>query len=282
MKKIGLIDYYISEWHANHYPGWIREYCARKGLDYEVAYAFAELDVSKVDGKTTAQWCAEMNIQSCRSIEELCQKSDFVIILAPSDPDKHLAYTKEAFRCAQGKRMYIDKTFAPDHVTAGSIFDEAEKYGVEMFSTSALRYAEEIKAYSGVRSAETFGGGSNYEEYIIHQIEMIVKMMGVGAEKVKVYSENDALVTEVVYRDGRVARMNYEKSLKFKTVVDNGTEREEKVIVSDYFRVLMEKIISFFNGEKSDFPSYETLEVMKIREAAIKARADKNVWKSIP
>ena len=25
MKKIGFIDFYLDEWHANNYPAWIRE-----------------------------------------------------------------------------------------------------------------------------------------------------------------------------------------------------------------------------------------------------------------
>ena len=28
MKKIGFVDYYLSEWHANNYPAWIEEACA--------------------------------------------------------------------------------------------------------------------------------------------------------------------------------------------------------------------------------------------------------------
>lgn len=30
MKKIGFIDYYLSEWHANNYPIWIKEICEKK------------------------------------------------------------------------------------------------------------------------------------------------------------------------------------------------------------------------------------------------------------
>ena len=53
MKKIGFVDYYISEWHANNYPVWIKE------LDcgYKVTHAWAELGVSPVDRRTTEQWC---------------------------------------------------------------------------------------------------------------------------------------------------------------------------------------------------------------------------------
>ena len=43
MKKIGFIDYYLSEWHANNYPDFIKKLTD----DYEVAYACAEKDVSE-------------------------------------------------------------------------------------------------------------------------------------------------------------------------------------------------------------------------------------------
>ena len=38
MKKIGFVDYYISEWHANNYPAWIDAL----GCDYKVTHAWAE------------------------------------------------------------------------------------------------------------------------------------------------------------------------------------------------------------------------------------------------
>ena len=36
MKKIGFIDYYISEWHANNYPKWIAAAAEALGVDYKV------------------------------------------------------------------------------------------------------------------------------------------------------------------------------------------------------------------------------------------------------
>lgn len=39
MKTIGFIDYYLSEWHANNYPAWIRQASESLGLDLAVRYA---------------------------------------------------------------------------------------------------------------------------------------------------------------------------------------------------------------------------------------------------
>ena len=112
MKKIGFVDYYISEWHANNYPAWIATACGNMGLDYEVAYAYAEEYSSPYDGRNTDEWCRDFGAQRCLSIEELCSKSDVIIVLAPSNPERHLDYVKEVFKHA--KRTYVDKTFSPD------------------------------------------------------------------------------------------------------------------------------------------------------------------------
>ena len=71
MKKIGFIDYFLDEWHANHLPQWIQD--AGKG-DYQVAYAWGEMD--KEGRRTNAQWAAEMGIQLLDSIEEVVERSD--------------------------------------------------------------------------------------------------------------------------------------------------------------------------------------------------------------
>ena len=39
--KIGFIDYFLDEWHANNYPKFIADEC---GDDFTVAYAYAEID----------------------------------------------------------------------------------------------------------------------------------------------------------------------------------------------------------------------------------------------
>ena len=94
MKKIGFVDYFISEWHANNYPAWIERICAEMGADYKVAYAWAELDTSPVDGISTAEWCEKFGAERCATIDELCEKSDVIVILSPSNPETHLRYAE--------------------------------------------------------------------------------------------------------------------------------------------------------------------------------------------
>ena len=92
MISIGFVDYYLSEWHANNYPAWIAEAAAASGEEYKIAYAWAEFDKSPVDGITTDEWCARYGAQKCNTLDELCELSDVIVILAPSNPETHLGY----------------------------------------------------------------------------------------------------------------------------------------------------------------------------------------------
>ena len=266
-KSIGFVDYYISEWHANNYPGWIKAASKVVGEDFEVKYAWAEKDVSLFDGVRTDEWCEKYGVERCATIAELCEKSDFICILAPSDPEKHLEYAREALKF--GKNTYIDKTFAPDYATAQEIFRLADEYGTMIFTTSALRYATELEAFRGLSRVATSGSGSNFEEYIIHQAEMVVKIL--CAEPKSVTSEkigDNAYVCTASFEDGKRASISYSPTLPFAI----GNDLPEVMIGSDYFASLMIDILRFFLTSEPSFDRIETLRVMKLREALIRAK----------
>lgn len=275
MKKIGFVDYYISEWHANNYPAWIKEINDKNGDDFEVKYAWAEIETSPVDGITTDEWCKNYGVEMCDTIEELCAKSDYIFILAPSNPETHLRLAKEVLKC--GKHIYIDKTFAPDYKTAKEIYDIAEGYGAKIFSTSALRYAEELAEFSGKCDTTTiFGSGDTIEEYVIHQVEMLVKLMGVGADSVRVEQNADQYNVRILYKDGRAANIIFCENYGMPTgFIPHTKEKASNYIAvkSEFFKNLMASILEFFKTGEAPFKKEETFEVMKIRETIIKAKA---------
>lgn len=266
MKKIGFIDFYISEWHANNYPNWIKEICAESGEDFTVAYAWAEQDVSPVDGRTTEQWCAEFGVQPCATIEELCEKSDYILILAPTNPEKHLGYAKVAL--TYGKNTYIDKTFSPDYATAKEIFDIAAANGTKFFSSSALRYASELDGLEGARNVATTGGGRTIEEYIIHQTEMVVKLTDAYPTDVSVEKSGEGYICRAELEGGKSAVMTFSPELPFTAEAD-GIKRD---VNSAFFNVLLADILRFYNTGEASFDTEQTLKVMKLREAVINAK----------
>ena len=280
MKKIGFVDYYISEWHANHYPEWIAQANEALGTDYQVAYAWAELDVSPLDQVTTDQWCEKFGVERCASIEELCEKSDCIIVLAPSDPEKHLQYAQKVLPF--GKRTYIDKTFAPNYEIAKQIFDLGEKYDAPFFSSSALRYAEELKGVGPVKSMFLTASGSNFVEYIIHPVEMIVSLVNDPIEKVKVEAMDGQWICRVVSQNGTQAAIMFSNGYNYNIMalpVEGKPYRQ--AITSSFFVSLLQDIIRFFETGERSFDPQQTLEVMRVRDALLAAQNADSQWLTV-
>lgn len=270
VKTIGFIDYYISEWHANHYPEWIKQVCEKTGKKFEVRYAWAEEYVSPVDGKNTDEWCKEYGVERCETIAEICEKADYLIVLAPSDPEKHLGYAQEVLKYK--KNTYIDKTFAPDYATAKEIFAIGEKYGTKFFSSSALRFGNESNGLGDVKALVTTGGGGNIGEYIIHQIEPTVKILKARPVSLKTECFGEDYVIFVTFESGKTAIMNYATMFPFAAHY----RREDgsygyTTIESSTFINLLTAILEFFETGELPFDPEETLYVMKIREGVIKS-----------
>ena len=84
--KIGFIDYYLDEWHANNYPNWIRE--ASNG-EMEVALAYGMID-SPIGGRTNVQWCADMGIAQAATIAEVCASATpCIMVPSPNVTNDH-------------------------------------------------------------------------------------------------------------------------------------------------------------------------------------------------
>ncbi len=280
MKKIGFIDFYLSEWHANNYPGWIKESCEKTGKEFTVAYAWAELDQSPSDGMTSAEWCRKFGCELCGSIEEVCEKSDYIIILSPDNPEKHLSYAERVLKF--GKPTYIDKTFAPDLETAKKIFKLAKEYKTPMFSASALGFADELKFFaSPVKSVISTGGGGALERYCVHQLEMIVTLMGCGAKRAIAACVGENTSVSIDYGDGRAAVLNYSPSYDFSVSIDNGKEVKFTPIRSEFFKNLIKSVLELFETGIPALSREHTLEVMAVRDGVLKAQKNRCEWVKI-
>lgn len=270
MKKIGIIDFYIDEWHSNTYLDLFVKGAKELGLDYEVAYGWAE---SGFEGRlSTEEWCKQKGIEQCQTIEELCEKSDYLLILSPANPEKHLPYAKIAL--TYGKNTYIDKTFAQNADVAREIYAIAEKYGTNIFSTSALRFSEELYELEGkIDSLTVTGSGRSLGEYVIHQIEMAVTLMGAKANWVRVFNRSNQS-TVIIDFDGKLCSLNFSYS-HIPFAVDIALEDAESSkylpIKSDYFYNLAKNILSFFATGKAPFDKKQTICAIAIRDAIMKA-----------
>ena len=272
MKTIGFIDYYLGEWHANNYPQMIKTANEKLGTDYVVKYAWAEIEISPANGVSTDEWCREYGVERVSSIKELCEKSDYIMILAPSDPEKHLQYAQEALKYS--KRTYIDKTFAPDLKEAEEIFALSKKYNAPFFSTSALRYAAELADFENADNLIITGGGSNFEEYVIHTVEMAVVIFKERAKQVKVENYGIQRIASIEMESGKKASIVFSPGMAFGVYTDTCVKKIE----SNFFGELMVDILKFYETGVLPFEGKETLIAMELREALIKAQNTEDKW----
>ena len=255
----------------------IKEICEKTGKEFVVKYAWAEEYVSPVFGKNTDEWCEEFGVEKCGSIKEVCEKADYIVVLAPSNPEKHLAYVKEVFKYK--KNTYVDKTFAPDYATAKEMFDIANQYGTKFFSTSALRYASELDDLMDSQTVFVLGDGGNMEEYIVHEIEMTVKILDKKALAVRVEKHGNQYVIGIKFEDGKYATLVFATFSPYIVSADNKEGKPVSVnIESSFFTKLTEDMLRFFETGETSFDVNQTLEIMKIRDAIINGKEKLGEW----
>ena len=274
MKKLGFIDLFIDDWHANNYPAWIKT--ARRGTEFELAYAWEK---APQNGRPLEKWCADFGVTPLKSMEEVVEKSDAVFVLAPSNPEVHRELAEIPLK--SGKPVFVDKPFAPSKADAEAMFELAAKHNTPLMSSSALRFSTELDAYRnkpGTTYMETTGGGRSFWEYSIHQIEMIVSVLGTGAKRIMQCGANDVEHMVIQYEDDRRASVTYTPNAPFTTRLVH----EGKMIVnpqcSDFFPILLSEILDFFATGKSPIDTAQTIEIAALVAAGIKALEAKNVW----
>ena len=267
MKKIGFIDLFIDEWHANNYPNWFRT--APRASEFELGNAWEE---KPLDGRRPLEkWCADFNMTPARSIEEVIEKSDCLCVLAPANPEVHERLADLPLR--SGKPLYIDKPFADSKAAAERIFALAEKHGTPLMSSSALRYGDEL--ISGKLQAmqptlfSTTGGGRSFDEYGIHQLEMIVSVMGADVREMKLTGDGEKLLVSLKYASGKLAQMAYTPSMPFTVTASNRETTEIYPAIHHTFQNLIAAMMEFFATGKSPIPKEQTIGIAALLEQSV-------------
>jgi len=283
MRKIGFIDHFIDEWHANNYPALIR--ASQYPEQFDVALAWAEIDPP---GKLPlSEWCKGHGVRQAESLEQVVEECDCLVVLSPDNPERHEELAELPLR--SGKPVYIDKPIAPSLAAAKRLFDRAAAHNTPMMSSSALRFGSALEnalrdAIAGqpVRFAATRGGG-RFEVYAIHQLEMLVMALGIGATRVMQVGNADATLMVIHYRDGRRGAINLIPGHPFQLSAQYG-DGQALVIdqMDDFFPRFIDAMLDFFATGVSPIPVAETLEVAALIEAGMTAFNTRDTWINVP
>jgi hypothetical protein len=278
MKKIGFIDYYLDEWHAEKYPGWIDQATAGR---MKVTYAYGKTD--SVNGAANAVWCENKGIRLLDSIEEVVEQSDYLVVLSPDNPEFHEELSDIPLR--SGKPTYVDKTFAPDRETALRLFEKAHKYGTPLYSSSALRFAAEYAEADrqGIEMICSVGPGL-FDNYAIHQIEPIVSLMGSAAKRVMYTGTRNCPSLIIGFEDGRQATINHfgwECPFSITLNYESGNAKILKP-ESDFFGLFIKNLVEFFETRNPTVDPAETVAIITIIEYGMKAANTPYRWVELP
>ncbi len=278
MKKIGFIDYFIDEWHANNYPQFIAE---ATGGEYKIAYAYAEIEP---EGKmSTDDWCAKYGVERCYSIQELCDKADCIIVASPDNPERHWDLCQIPYR--SGKRVYTDKTFSLHKDEAKKLMDLAKQYNTPVCSSSALRFSKELSdvAKQDIAFINSRGPG-NFDTYAIHQIEPICCLLGSKATRMMSIGAGQYASMVIEFEGGRRAVMSHYgwTGMDFNMTV-NYADGKTVIIpqMTEYFPRFIKAMCNFFETGEILADNAETVTIMGIIEAGNKALANPGVWVNI-
>lgn len=285
-KKIGFIDQFLDNWHANNYPKFFREHPL--GEHYEVALAWEMRPAES--GLDAEAWCQQQGVVRAGSIAQVVEKCDAIVVLAPRDATVHEELADLPLR--SGKPVYIDKPFAPNVGAARRLFAKAREHGTPMFSSSALRFGSALRhalstqlADKQVRYVATRGSGQ-FAEYAIHQVEMLVMTLGVGAKRVMHVGNDTARVVVVDYGDGRRGSLTLTPGAEFGLFAAwgeagaGGTHRIDAM--DDFFPGLIDAMLRFFDGAAAPVAEAQTVEVTAILEAANAGLGTPDRWIAVP
>lgn len=276
------------------------------GLDTSHAPAFAELfssGKSGFEGFQVVAACAKgsedipssvnripeytekvkkYGVEIVPSVAEVIRKSD-VILLETNDGRPHLRQAIEVIQA--GKKLFIDKPVAASFKDVKSIYAEAEKWNVPVFSSSSLRY---LPAAQAVRYQNRIGKVLACDAYSpatlepthpdlfwygIHGVEILFTVMGAGCETVQRTTLSEVELVVGKWRDGRI-----------------GTFRGMRVGLHDYggfafgssgnlslgsfegYEPLAKKIAEFFRTGISPVDPAETIEIYAFMDAAERSK----------
>ena len=279
MKKIGFIDYFLHEWHADNMPKWISD--ATNG-EIQVKYAWGEIDHPE-GGKTNKEWSEELGIPLCDTIDEVIELSDYLIVLSPDNPERHMDLCK--LPLSSGKRTFVDKTFAVSKADAEFMVELAAKNNTPFFTASALRYAKEYQDYpkDKIEYISSRGMGT-VKNYAVHQVEPIVLMMGSSAKRVLAVGGLERPTFIYEYNDGRRVIMNmFGNDINFGMSVQNiDGSAVDFNIESDFFGESTRDLANFFNTGVVSFPVFQTIDTAAMLEASNIALRSPGVWVDVP
>jgi hypothetical protein len=160
-----------------------------------------------------------MGVVMTSSVAELARGMD-ALFLEINDPALHLRFFREV--AGLGLPIFVDKPLAANLADGRELVALAEARRTKVWSSSSLRFTRKLAAARQQMTAlptfcNVFGAlgkaaaGSDVVWYGCHVTEMLVTVMGVGAQGVTAVEDPAGVVATVTYADNRRAVAEYNR-----------------------------------------------------------------------
>ncbi|MET7000320.1 Gfo/Idh/MocA family protein [Chitinophaga defluvii] len=253
---------------------------AYEGYTVTAAYPYGSREIkssySRIEDYT--KQVKKHGVTIASSLDELLKVTD-VIMLETNDGRLHKEQAKRVFEA--GKTVFIDKPVAASYRDVVRIYEMAEQYKVPLFSSSTLRYVENMEMLRNgslagkILGADTFcpceiePSHPDIFWYGVHGVEMLFAVMGIGCSTVqRVHTASTDIVTGV-WEDGRTGVF---RGTRTGVSSFGGMAYGEKgnVPIKGYngYEPLLHKIIDFYKTGIPPVSSKETIELYAFMEAA--------------
>ncbi len=270
--RIGFVDDDPDNFHANTYLRIIRNDLKDRG--------FEVVGVTALRQDAARAWAEKNNVPYYRSVDELAPHVDYFAVLAPSTPETHLGLCRAVF--PHRKPTFVDKTFAPSPTVARELFRLADRYGVAVQTSSALRYTN-VQDYvrqvgrDRVRHMVAWGGGRTYDEYAVHPIELVISCMGPEVVRLMRRGTEPEVQLLLDFTGDRTAVINIYTRARTPYAAAVTTRQGTRYVAVDLKTLFVRAcaaMLDFFEAGKPLVDRRETMAVMEVIELGRRPESD--------
>ncbi|WP_353132252.1 Gfo/Idh/MocA family oxidoreductase [Pseudopedobacter sp.] len=235
-----------------------------------------EASASRIDGYTKE--VQKYGVEIVSSIKELLKKID-VILLESNDGTIRLEQTLQVIKAR--KPIFIDKPVAASLKDVITIYEEARKYKVPVFSSSSLRYFENVNDLSINKTGKITGADTyspallepshpDFFWYGIHGIEMLYAVLGTGCKSVSRKHTKDTDIVMGIWDDDKIGTFRGTRSGKkgYGGVVFGEKTITNIISPKNGYKNLLIEIVKFFKTGISPVSEEETIEIYAFMAAA--------------
>ena len=272
--------------HPEHVPG------ARVTAGWPGGSSDFELSRSRVE-RFTAEVRDRHGVEIVPSPEAVAEKVDLVFITA-ADGRAHRGLFE---RVAIFKRpTFIEKPLATSSADGAAIFARAAELRIPVVSCSTARFGdrlhEALRADLGaIIGCDVYGPMPEEPTqpglfwYGVHSIEVLNVVMGRGCREVRAYRNDDADLVTAVWADGRIATFRGTRRGGWHfgmTLHREGGVQQVDLLHNSWFASTLRTLLASLPAGRAPVEPEDTLEILRIIEAANRSRADGGIASVLP